>query len=136
MANLKKIRTRIVSVRSTRQITSAMKMVSAAKLRKAQDKIVKLRPYAGKLHEILVNLTGSLMDSEDENIYGRKSEPENVLLVVITSNRGLCGGFNANVIRETRRIIIEKYPEQAKKGTLSFIAIGKKIACHKCHYRS
>jgi F-type H+-transporting ATPase subunit gamma len=126
MANLKKIRTRIASVKSTRQITSAMKMVAAARLRKAQDKIVKLRPYAGKLHEILVDLTRSLVDAEDENIYGRKSEPENVLLVVITSNRGLCGGFNANVIRETRRIIIEKYPQQAKKGTLSFIAIGKK----------
>lgn len=126
MANLKKIRTRIVSVRSTRQITSAMKMVAAAKLRKAQDKIVKLRPYAGKLHEILVGLTQSLNDTEDENIYGRKSAPENILLVIITSNRGLCGGFNANVIRETRRVISEKYYEQAKKGTLSLIAIGKK----------
>lgn len=126
MANLKKIRTRIVSVKSTRQITSAMKMVAAAKLRKAQDKIVKLRPYAGKLHEILVGLTQSLNNSEDENIYGRKSVPENILLVIITSNRGLCGGFNANIIRETRRVISEKYYEQAKKGTLSFLTIGKK----------
>lgn len=126
MANLKTIRIRITSVRSTRQITSAMKMVAAAKLRKAQDKIVRLRPYANKLHEILVGLTQSLIDSEDENIYGRKSEPEKILLIVITSNRGLCGGFNSNVIRETRRVVSEKYFEQFKKGNLWFVPIGKK----------
>ncbi len=126
MANLKKIRTRIASVKSTRQITSAMKMVSAAKLRKAQDKIVKLRPYAGKLHEILVGLTRSLDDGEGENIYGRKASQEKILLVVITSNRGLCGGFNANVIRETKRVILENYHEQYKRGNLSIITIGKK----------
>jgi F-type H+-transporting ATPase subunit gamma len=126
MANLKIIRTRITSVKSTRQITSAMKMVAAAKLRKAQDKIVRLRPYANKLHEILVGLTQSLVDSEVDNIYGRKSEYEKILVVVITSNRGLCGGFNTNVIRETRRVIAEKYQNQNKKGNLWFIAIGKK----------
>jgi F-type H+-transporting ATPase subunit gamma len=96
MANLKLIRTRISSVKSTRQITSAMKMVAAAKLRKAQDKIVRLRPYANKLHEILVGLTQSLVDIEEDNIYGRKSNHEKILVVVITSNRGLCGGFNSN----------------------------------------
>jgi F-type H+-transporting ATPase subunit gamma len=126
MANLKIIRIRISSVRSTRQITSAMKMVAAAKLRRAQDKIVSLRPYANKLHEILVGLTQSLADSEDENVYGRISEPERVLLVVVTSNRGLCGGFNANVIREIRRLVSEKYSDQFKKGNLWFVAIGKK----------
>jgi len=126
MANLKAIRIRISSVKSTRQITSAMKMVAAAKLRKAQDKIVRLRPYANKLHEILVGLTQSLSDSEDDNVYGRKSAPEKVLLVVITSNRGLCGGFNANVIRETRRVVAEKYPQQYKNGNLWFVAVGKK----------
>jgi F-type H+-transporting ATPase subunit gamma len=126
MANLKAIRIRISSVKSTRQITSAMKMVAAAKLRKAQDKIVRLRPYATKLHEILVGLTQSLVDSEDGNIYGRKSEPGKILLVVITSNKGLCGGFNSNVIRETRRIVSEKYMEQYRKGNLWFVAIGKK----------
>ena len=109
MANLKAIRIRIASVKSTRQITSAMKMVSAAKLRKAQDKIVRLRPYANKLHEILVGLSQSLAESEVENIYGRRSSPEKVLIVVITSNRGLCGAFNANVIKETRRVVSEKY---------------------------
>lgn len=126
MANLKAIRTRISSVKSTRQITSAMKMVSAAKLRKAQDKIVQLRPYAGKLHEILVGLTQSLADSEVENVYGRQSSPEKILLVVITSNRGLCGAFNTNVIRETRRLISEKYPEQYRNGNLWLLPIGRK----------
>jgi F-type H+-transporting ATPase subunit gamma len=126
MANLKIIRTRISSVKSTRQITSAMKMVAAAKLRRAQDKIVSLRPYANKLHEILVGLTRSLVDSEGDNIYGRKSEPDKILIVIITSNRGLCGGFNSNVIKEAKRVIVEKYSSQYKKGNLWFIAIGKK----------
>jgi F-type H+-transporting ATPase subunit gamma len=126
MANLKIIRTRITSVKSTRQITSAMKMVAAAKLRKAQDKIVRLRPYANKLHEILVGVSQSLVDNEDDNIYGRKSVQEKILIVVITSNRGLCGGFNSNVIKETRKVIAENYHEQNKKGNLWFICIGKK----------
>jgi F-type H+-transporting ATPase subunit gamma len=103
-----------------------MKMVSAAKLRKAQDKIVKLRPYANKLHDLLVDLSLSLSDSEVENVYGRVSAPEKVLLIVITSNRGLCGGFNTNVINETRRAISEKYYDQYQKGNLKLLAIGKK----------
>jgi F-type H+-transporting ATPase subunit gamma len=126
MANLKAIRVRISSVRSTRQITSAMKMVSAAKLRKAQDKIVRLRPYVSKLQEILAGLSQSLADAEVENVYGRVSDPEKILIVVITSNRGLCGAFNANVIKETRRIISEKYADQFRKGNLKILTIGKK----------
>ena len=126
MANLKAIRIRITSVKSTRQITSAMKMVSAAKLRKAQDKIVRLRPYANKLHEILVGLTQSLADSELDNVYGRVSYPEKVLVVVITSNRGLCGAFNTNVIKEARKVITEKYYNQYNKGNLTLLTIGKK----------
>jgi F-type H+-transporting ATPase subunit gamma len=126
MPNLKAIRIRIVSVKSTKQITSAMKMVSAAKLRKAQDKIVRLRPYANKLHEILVGLSQSLADAEVENIYGRQSAPGKVLIVVVTSNRGLCGAFNANVIKETRRIISDKYSNQYKNGNLWLLTIGKK----------
>ena len=126
MANLKAIRIRITSVKSTRQITSAMKMVSAAKLRRAQDKIVRLRPYANKLHEILVGLSQSLADSEVENIYGRRSSPDKVLIVVITSNRGLCGGFNANVIKEARRVVSEKYKDQFINGNLWVLTIGKK----------
>ncbi len=126
MANLKAIRIRITSVKSTRQITSAMKMVSAARLRKAQDKIVRLRPYANKLHEILVGLSQSLADSEVDNIYGRVSPPEKVLIVVITSNRGLCGAFNSNVIKEARRVISDKYYDQFKNGNLKLMTIGKK----------
>jgi F-type H+-transporting ATPase subunit gamma len=126
MANLKAIRIRITSVRSTRQITSAMKMVSAAKLRKAQDKIVRLRPYANKLHDLLVDLSNSLVDSEIENVYGRTSPPEKILIIVITSNRGLCGAFNTNVLKEARRVISEKYPDQFSKGNLKILTIGKK----------
>ena len=126
MANLKAIRVRIASVKSTRQITSAMKMVSAAKLRRAQDKIVKLRPYVNKLQEILAGLSESLADAEVENVYGRISEPEKVLIVVITSNRGLCGAFNASVIKEARRIISENYSDQLRKGNLRILAIGRK----------
>jgi F-type H+-transporting ATPase subunit gamma len=103
-----------------------MKMVSAAKLRKAQDKIVRLRPYANKLHEILVGLSNSLGDYEGDNIYGRVSPVEKVLIVVITSNRGLCGAFNTNVIKEARRVIGEKYIQQHKDGNLKVLTIGKK----------
>jgi F-type H+-transporting ATPase subunit gamma len=126
MANLKAIKIRLTSFKSTRQITSAMKMVSAAKLRKAQDKIVRLRPYANKLHNLLIDVSNSLWDSEIENVYGRVSQPEKILLIVITSNRGLCGAFNANVIKEARRVIFEKYPGQATKGNLKLLTIGKK----------
>lgn len=126
MANLKAIRVRIASVKSTRQITSAMKMVSAAKLRKAQDKIVRLRPYANKLYEILLGLNQSLADSEIENIYGRKSDPEKILIIIITSNKGLCGAFNTNVIKETRRIISENYSEQYRNNKIWLLPIGKK----------
>ena len=126
MPNLKAVRIRITSVKSTRQITSAMKMVSAAKLRKAQDKIVRLRPYANKLQEIQVDLSQSLAGSEVDNIYGRISSADRVLIVVITSNRGLCGAFNTNVIKETRRIISENYNEQLRNGNLKLLSIGKK----------
>jgi F-type H+-transporting ATPase subunit gamma len=127
MANLKAIRVRLSSVKSTRQITSAMKMVAAAKLRKAQDAIVQLRPYADKLNEIQEGLSAALRDTEIENIYaGRKKGNGKVLLVVITSNKGLCGAFNANVLRETRRIMAEKYREHSRRGDLHVVTIGKK----------
>lgn len=126
MANLKAIRVRIGSVKSTKQITSAMKMVSAAKLRKAQDKIVRLRPYVNKLQEILAGLTQSLAEREVENIYGRISHPEKLLIVVVTSNRGLCGAFNANIIKEARKIVAEKYMDQFNKGNVVFLTIGRK----------
>jgi F-type H+-transporting ATPase subunit gamma len=103
-----------------------MKMVAAAKLRKAQDKIVRLRPYAGKLHDILVNISQSLADAEIDNIYARKTIPEKILIVVVTSNRGLCGAFNSNVVKEARRIIADNYYDQYKKGNVKFLTIGKK----------
>jgi F-type H+-transporting ATPase subunit gamma len=127
MANLKAIRIRLSSVKSTRQITSAMKMVAAAKLRKAQDAIVQLRPYANKLDEILVGLNTALRDTETENLYAeRKNRGEKTLLVVVTSNKGLCGAFNANVIRETKRLMAEKFDRQVRSGNLWFMPIGKR----------
>ncbi len=125
MANLKEIRTRITSVKSTKQITSAMKMVSAAKLKKAQDAVINLRPYAGKLHQILFNINKSI-ESEEENIYSRKGIPDKILIVSITSNKGLCGAFNANVTKQVISLIEEKYAGEHKEGNVSLFSIGKK----------
>lgn len=124
MPSLKEVRTRITSTISTSQITSAMKMVSAAKLRKAQDAIIQMRPFSLKLKEILENLVSSAGSSV--GVFGKERNPDKVAIIVITSNRGLCGGFNANVIKATNQLIREKYAEQAKKGTLTLITIGKK----------
>ena len=121
MANLKEIRSRISSVGSTMQITSAMKMVSAAKLKRAQDAITQMRPYANKLSELLVNLSSTL-DSSDGGVYSEKREIKRVLLVTITSNRGLCGGFNTNIIKEANSLIKEKY----KNIDVDVVSIGKK----------
>ena len=121
MANLKEIRNRISSVGSTMQITSAMKMVSAAKLKRAQDAILQMRPYANKLTELLVNLSSSL-DSSDGGDFSSEREISNVLLVPITSNRGLCGGFNANIIKQTLNLIRNDYAAK----DVSILSIGKK----------
>ena len=121
MANLKEIRNRIASVSSTMQITSAMKMVSAAKLKKAQDAITAMRPYADKLTELLQSLSASL-DADSGNKYSTQREVEKVLIVAITSNRGLCGAFNSNILKEVAKIKNEQYANQE----VSFIAIGKK----------
>ena len=121
MANLKEIRNRISSVGSTMQITSAMKMVSAAKLKRAQDAILQMRPYANKLTEILVNLSSSL-DSAEGGDFSSEREIKNTLLIPITSNRGLCGGFNANVIKQTVSLINENF----KGKNVSVLSIGKK----------
>ena len=120
MANLKEIRNRIASIGSTMQITSAMKMVSAAKLKKAQDAIIQMRPYANKLTELLQNLSSNT--DTVESPYLIKREVKNVLIVAITSNRGLCGGFNSNVIKETIRISKTDY---ADKNVMLF-TVGKK----------
>ena len=121
MANLKEIRNRISSVGSTMQITSAMKMVSAAKLKRAQDAILQMRPYANKLTELLVNLSSSL-DSSEGGDFSVNRETKNVLLIPITSNRGLCGGFNANIIKQTISLIKDTYSDK----TVSVLSIGKK----------
>ena len=131
MATLKEIRVRRESVASTRQITSAMKMVSAAKLKKAQNAIVQLRPYAEKLQEILGSISGSLKDDE-QNIYSRSRKEETVLLVLITSNRGLCGAFNSNAIKTAVFTALEIYSAKMMAGNVDFLAnvhflaIGKK----------
>ena len=124
MANLKEVRIRISSVQSTQQITKAMKMVSAAKLKRATNAIVQLRPYATKLKEILGNLSASLEGSSSPYIQER--EPNKVLVVVVSSNRGLAGAFNLNVIKTANNLIAEKYSEQLKNGNVSIVAIGKK----------
>ncbi len=121
MPSLKEVRTRITSTISTQQITSAMKMVSAAKLKRAQDAILQLRPYAQKLSEILANVTSSV-DASAGGVYSKERVVKNVLLICITSNRGLCGAFNSNVIKTANRLIRQEY-----KGTkVSVLSIGKK----------
>jgi len=121
MANLKEIRNRIGSVSSTMQITSAMKMVSAAKLKKAQDAITAMRPYADKLTELLQNLSAGL-DSDAGSNYAEDREVNKVLIVAISSNRGLAGAFNSNIVKEVKRLATDKYANQE----VSFITLGKK----------
>ena len=121
MANLKEIRNRISSIGSTMQITSAMKMVSAAKLKKAQDAITAMRPYSSKLTELLQNLSATL-DSDAGGAYSKQREVSKILLVVVTSNRGLCGGFNSSVIKETTQNIAANYQDV----DVDLLTIGKK----------
>jgi F-type H+-transporting ATPase subunit gamma len=124
MANLKEVRNRIGSVSSTQQITKAMKMVSAAKLKRATNAIVQLRPYANKLKELLSNLSASLEDGSSPFLADRI--PAKVLIITVSSNRGLAGAFNANVIKTANTLIAEKYSEQLKAGNVSIVSIGKK----------
>jgi len=129
MSTLKEIRSRINSVKSTRKITSAMKMVAAAKLKRAQDAVLYLRPYQEKQQEILVDLLRSLEGEEVESKYVRNGEDqkeEKVLLVVVTSNKGLCGGFNSNIIKKSLELTQTKYSSQYNRQNLSFYTIGRK----------
>ena len=121
MANLKEIRNRIASVSSTMQITSAMKMVSAAKLKKAQDAITAMRPYSDKLTELIQNLSSSI-DGDTQNPYTEQRPVQNVLVLVITSNRGLCGGFNSNIVKAVSKNISTVYANKK----VSLITLGKK----------
>ena len=122
---LKEVRNRIKSVQSTQQITKAMKMVSAAKLRRAQDAITQMRPYAQKLQEMLSNI----VSSSDANIsldLATERPIEKVLIIVVTSDRGLCGGYNSNLIKLAKQVIREKYESQSAKGNVQILPIGKK----------
>ena len=125
MANLKEIRLRITSVGSTMQITSAMKMVSAAKLKRAQDAIIQMRPYANKLTELLENLSASL-DADDGGTYSKERAIKNVLLVTITSNRGLCGGFNSYIIKSAKALMNDEF----ENVNVEVLSIGKKSSEH------
>ena len=121
MPNLKEIRNRIVSVGSTMQITSAMKMVSAAKLKRAQDAVTKLRPYAAKLKELLQNL--SAVTDPSENKFAKINDSKSVLIVAVTSNRGLCGGFNNNIIKRVQYLI----QNDLKENDVKVLCLGKKV---------
>lgn len=125
MAQLKEIRGRIASIKNTRQVTSAMKMVSAAKLKKAQDAILQISPYDKKLHEILQNL--SLGEVEFDSVFFNEPEVENVLIIVVGANRGLCGGFNSNVSKFAILHAMENYDHQLKSGNVSFISVGRQV---------
>lgn len=122
---LKEVRNRIKSVTSTQQITKAMKMVSAAKLRRAQDAITQMRPYTEKLQEMLSNIVSSL--SADLNMpLAAERNPERILMIPVTSDRGLAGAYNTNVIKLTRETINEKYAAQYAKGNVTILPLGKK----------
>ncbi|RVU27074.1 ATP synthase F1 subunit gamma [Sandaracinomonas limnophila] len=127
MASLKEVRNRITSVNSTQQITKAMKMVSAAKLRRATDAIVQMRPYAQKLTE-MISTVSSKTEAGKENPFTEAREVKNVLIVSITSDRGLCGAFNANIGKATIALIQEKYEAQNQAGNVTILTLGKKGA--------
>ena len=122
---LKEVRNRIKSVQSTQQITKAMKMVSAAKLRRAQDAITQMRPYAQKLQEMLSNIVSN-SDGDVNMALAAERPVENVMIIVVTSDRGLCGGYNSNLIKLAKQVIAEKYSAQAAKGKVQILPIGKK----------
>ena len=126
MANLKEVRNRIVSVNTTSQITKAMKLVSASKLKRAQDRIIQMRPYSEKLNYILGNIMDALQGEDISLKVNVKREPKNILIVLITSDKGLCGGFNSNLIKTATRLVNDTYAAQRKAGTVSMMFVGKK----------
>ena len=126
MANLKEIRSRIKTVKSTQQVTKAMKMVAAAKLRKAQDRMIQLRPYAGKLREIIGNVVSAVNVEDIPSGLVKAREVKNVLFIIITSNRGLCGPFNANIIKEANQYMQRHYATELKEGRVHVLNMGRK----------
>lgn len=126
MANLKEVKGRIQSVTSTQQITKAMKMVAAAKLRRAQDRITQMRPYSQKLSAIIQNVSAGVDSDEIDNPYAEVKEVSKVLLIVVTSDRGLCGGFNSSIFKHTKSVIAKQYADVEASGNLTLMPIGKK----------
>ncbi len=126
MANLKEVRGRIVSVKSTQQITKAMKMVAAAKLRRAQNRMMQMRPYAQKLSQILQNVTASLVGDDFESEYSQVRAEEKILIVAITSDKGLCGAFNTYVLRAAQTLVTKNYSRQNSLGNVTVMPIGKR----------
>jgi len=126
MPSLKEVKNRIVSVVSTQQITKAMKMVAAAKLRRSQDRIQQMRPFAQKLSYILQNLSQAQAGNNGDNWYAKVREEKNILIVAISSDRGLCGSFNSSVFKGVLKLISDKYDSQSKKGNVTILPIGKK----------
>jgi F-type H+-transporting ATPase subunit gamma len=125
MANLKEVKERIKSVSSTQQITKAMKMVAAAKLRKAQDRIIKMRPYASRLSGVLTNVSAN-MEANVSSPYTVQRAADQVLIILITSDRGLCGAFNSSIFKAAMRIVKEKYERQFAQDRVTFLPLGKK----------
>jgi F-type H+-transporting ATPase subunit gamma len=128
MPSLKEVKNRITSVVSTQQITKAMKMVAAAKLRKSQDRIIQMRPFAQKLNSILKNLSAAQLNADGDNWYSHVREEKKILIVAVSSDRGLCGSFNSNIFKGVNRLIEEKYSDQFSKGNVTVLTIGKKSA--------
>ena len=122
---LKEVRNRIKSVQSTQQITKAMKMVSAAKLRRAQDAIIQMRPYAQKLQEVLSNIVSNSEGEVNMDLAAERTV-EKAMIIIVTSDRGLCGGYNSNLIKLAKQVAKDKYPNQLAKGNVQFLPIGKK----------
>lgn len=126
MPSLKEVKNRISSVVSTQQITKAMKMVAAAKLRRSQERIIQMRPFAQKLNAILRNLSAAQVNADTDNWYNAAREEKRILIVAVSSDRGLCGSFNSTVFKGVNRLIEENYSEQFRKGNVTVLTIGKK----------
>ena len=126
MPSLKEVKNRITSVISTQQITKAMRMVAASKLRRSQDKIHQIRPFAGKLQHIVSNLTAAIGSDNDNDWYAAKREENKILIVAITSDRGLCGAFNSTVLKAAVKLVQEKYSSQFSKGNVTILPLGKR----------
>ena len=128
MPNLKEVKNRIASVVSTQQITKAMKMVAAAKLRRSQDRITQMRPYAVKLEAIIRNLSEAQSSGDIDSWFSTPREEQRILIVAVSSDRGLCGSFNSTIFKGVMRLVIEKYNDQYKKGNVVILPVGRKVA--------